>query len=345
MTVQSNTANINEVVEDLVLDYKSGDYTTPMMFWGQPGIGKSTAIYQAVQRLREELGDPDIKVWDIRLGYYTPEDLRGLPFFDKESGRYKVAPPSILPKPGERGILFLDELTLAPGAIGNLATQILQDRRIDEYVLPDGVMTVAAGNRTKDRVGASKMSMAVNDRFQHVEVETTVDDVVSYGYQSGWHPNVMSFLRWRPELLNTFDPKSGEIRFATPRSWERVSKIENRQLPLATLKRKVSGIVGDAPAAEYFAFIRIMDQLYTPQEIFSDPSRYAMPKEPSACWAQAGALISAVTHRTANALFQYISQYPLEYQYKIITDLRAKDESLLACERGTEWVRNHGDKL
>ena len=55
---------------------------------------------------------------DIRLSQMEPTDLRGIPF--REGNRVEWSIPSLLPdakRHGERGILFLDEITSAPPTV------------------------------------------------------------------------------------------------------------------------------------------------------------------------------------------------------------------------------------
>jgi len=58
--------------------------------------------------------------------------------------------PAMLPTDG-RGILFFDELTSAPPLQQATAYQVTLDRRIGEYVVPDGYFIMAAGNNQTDR--------------------------------------------------------------------------------------------------------------------------------------------------------------------------------------------------
>src|SRR5690606_25955626 len=108
-----------------------------VMIWGAPGIGKSSIVAQVC-----ESGKLDFI--DLRLSQLAPTDLRGLPVpRDKQSA---WLPPEFLPTEGQ-GILFLDEINLAPPAMQGVAQQLILDRRVGSYVLPDDWFVWAAGNR------------------------------------------------------------------------------------------------------------------------------------------------------------------------------------------------------
>jgi hypothetical protein len=169
-----------------------------------------------------------------------PVDLMGLPRIeavkkeDTPRGGYglypedcdyltKWAQPSMLPRKGKRpSILFLDEINRGTQMVLNVCLQLVQDRRIGDYVLPDDCVVMAAGNPESDP-GVIKMSSAMKERFQHVHLEIDTDDWCSWALSAGIDPIVIAFIRFRPELLHRFDPK--ELKSPNPRNWQFVSEI------------------------------------------------------------------------------------------------------------------------
>lgn len=115
-------------------------FHTPVMMWGPPGVGKSQLVAQAAQR-------HGVPLLDIRLSQMEPSDLRGIPFRVNDSVEWAV--PSILPdvkRHGDSGFLFLDEITSAPPSVSAAAYQLILDRRLGLYEIPDAWVVVAAGN-------------------------------------------------------------------------------------------------------------------------------------------------------------------------------------------------------
>ncbi|MGB0712628.1 MAG: AAA family ATPase, partial [Gammaproteobacteria bacterium] len=187
---------------------------TPVMLWGPPGVGKSQMIAQVASR-------HDVAVIDIRLSQMEPSDLRGIPFRSGDLVEWAV--PALLPdvdRHGEKGILFLDEITSAPPAVSAAAYQLILDRRLGEYAIPEGWAIFAAGNRQGDRGVTYTMPAPLANRFSHFEVEAHLDDWVSWAYANGMDERVIGFLRFRPELLFDFDPAHNPVAFPSPRSWE-----------------------------------------------------------------------------------------------------------------------------
>ena len=172
----------NEELKDMVKD--STKHKRALMIWGPPGIGKSQAIQQVVDEIQsEEGGKSKFEMRDLRLSQLDDVDLRGIPTIDKkgeDATNYKTvfAQPSFLPTEGE-GILFLDEVNQAKKSVQNAAFQLVLDRQLGDYKVPEGWTIVAAGNRPQDlgifggkeddgSLGTMAFSAALSNRFRHV---------------------------------------------------------------------------------------------------------------------------------------------------------------------------------
>ncbi|MCX6366066.1 MAG: MoxR family ATPase, partial [Armatimonadetes bacterium] len=103
-----------------------------VMLWGPPGVGKSSIVAQVA-------ASQGLDFVDVRLSQLAPTDLRGLPVPDHESrvSRWS-APEFLLQTSGRGGILFLDELNMAPPPMQGIAQQLLLDRKVGSYAAPDG---------------------------------------------------------------------------------------------------------------------------------------------------------------------------------------------------------------
>src|SRR6516164_2556822 len=112
------------------------DQRVPLHIWGACGIGKS----QIVNQVADDLG---FEFLDVRAVQLDPVDLRGLPRIAADQTEW--VPPRFLPTSG-KGILFLDELTSAPQMTQASCYQLVLDRRLGEYQLPDDWVVIAAGN-------------------------------------------------------------------------------------------------------------------------------------------------------------------------------------------------------
>ncbi len=139
----------------------------PVFVWGSPGVGKSDVVRQVAE-------SKQVALQDVRALLLDPVDLRGLPFLSPDK-QAKWATPDFLPREGE-GILFLDELNSATAMVQASCYQLVLDRKLGEYTLPDGWAIVAAGNRESDRGVTTRMPTPLRNRFTHLQFEVDMQE-------------------------------------------------------------------------------------------------------------------------------------------------------------------------
>lgn len=283
----------------------TNDLKISTMIWGAPGIGKSSIISQLASVHQLEF-------IDIRLSQLAPTDLRGLPV--AEEGVSKWFPPEFLPKHG-RGILFLDEINMAPPAMQGMAQQLILDRRVGSYLVPEGWFVWAAGNRKEDRAGVFDMPAPLANRFLHLQVEPDFESFKAYALGQGVHEQIIAFLSFRPTLLHKID--SQQPAWCSPRSWMMASSLHYNGLDL-------SPAIGAAAYAEFQAFMVMYQTLPDLVPIFEGSgSHIPFPLEPSARYATTiGLTVHATDATRAHHAFQWLVQVATaEWIQLFISDL------------------------
>jgi hypothetical protein len=247
----------------------------PVMIHGGPGIGKSSIIKQFV----DDYPGGRAMMVDIRLPLLDPTDLRGIPFLDNLNGRSVMAwaPPIMMPSEEEASkydlvVLFLDEINGAAPAVQAAAYQLVLDRRVGEYVLPSNVAIVAAGNRASDQGVTFKMPAPLRNRFTHYEIKADFKAWLVWAENNSVSPDVLGFLMQSPKDLYSFDSKTKEPAFPTPRSWVTLSttlKKFGAVLSTTDVSNMASGTIGSGTATHFQAHRRYAGSLPTPDEILS----------------------------------------------------------------------------
>jgi hypothetical protein len=256
----------------------------PIFMWGPPGIGKSDIIKQ----LGDEL---DAHVIDVRLSLWEPTDIKGIPYFDSNDGTMRWAPPSELPSKDlasqhKQIILFLDEMNSAAPAVQAAAYQLILNRRVGTYFLPDNVSIVAAGNRETDKGVTYRMPAPLANRFVHLELTVDWDDYFEWATENKIHKDVVGFLTFSKKDLYDFDPKSSSRAFATPRSWSFVSELlTDDDTDTDTLTDLVSGAIGEGLAIKFMAHRKIASKLPDPSDILKGKVKKMESKEISAMYS------------------------------------------------------------
>jgi len=227
--------------------------------WGPPGIGKSDTIRQ----IGDKLNAPVI---DVRLSSFDPTDVRGIAFFNPESRRMEWAQPVSFPDEEfcakhKHVILFLDEINSAAPSVQAAAYQLILDRRVGEYVLPDNVAIIAAGNRDTDRGVTYKMATPLANRFLHLEMKADFDSWFDWAIENDVHSAVIGFLGEHKPKLMDFDPTSGSRSFPTPRSWTMLSTLLKEDLSEDDIRVLAEGTVGPAATNEFMQHLKFHHQL------------------------------------------------------------------------------------
>ena len=273
--VYGPSISFNEGVDMIVTNFLS-ENKDPIMFWGGPGLGKS-AMPRVAQAYLEKKLNKKVEVVDLRLLLLEPSDLRGLPYVNKDDECKWAIAPFLPTDPESYGILFLDEMTAASQSLMKASLQLTLDRRIGEYELPKNWLVIAAGNRLKDRGGVVSMPKPLSNRFQHAELEVSLEDWVSWAYDNNVEQSVIGFVRFKPDALYRFDVNNEA--WASPRSWEKVNNRmqtgvhSHRDLVQdekdRILKKSVCGLIGEGTGTEYFAFRRLYKDLPTPEDVLN----------------------------------------------------------------------------
>ncbi|MFM7546109.1 MAG: AAA family ATPase [Synechococcales cyanobacterium] len=267
------------------------------MIWGPPGIGKSSIVAQVAQK-------SGLNFIDIRLSQLAPTDLRGLPVAipdsktKPQSGTSAWYPPEFLPRQG-RGILFLDELNMAPPAMQGVAQQLILDRKVGNYQVPEDWYIWAAGNRKEDRASVFEMPAPLANRFLHLSVSSDFNSFKAYAFGRGLAEQVVSFLSFRPNLLHKLN--LNEPAWPSPRSWEMASQLYQAGLD-------IESAVGEAVAAEFKAYLKVYEQLPNLDEILAgNGAAIPFPQEPSCRFATTiGLTIRSQTPEYALKAFQWL---------------------------------------
>ncbi|MDQ1264399.1 MAG: hypothetical protein QG559_1400 [Campylobacterota bacterium] len=316
-----------EIINSLV------EQKVPTFLWGAPGIGKSSIVKQIAK-------SRGIGFIDLRLALMDPTDLKGIPFYDRESHTALWAPPAFLPKEGE-GILFLDELNSAAPSVQASAYQLILDRRVGEYELPSGWAIVAAGNREGDRGVTYRMPTPLANRFVHFEMSVDVQDWRHWAYMSGIDARVIAYISFKSEHLFTFDARSDVKSFATPRSWEFVDSILRSNIRKELILDTIGGAVGKDVAVSFLSFCKVMDRLPNIEDILNGESK-EYSDEVDVLFALSSGIVSAFLKNSSDERLENLLNYTLElkseFALKIVQDLQRSGVNTEHLDVFKKWV-------
>lgn len=331
--------------------------TPPSLVEGPPGIGKSRIHWQVTVEMKTGF-------CDFRAAQRDPSDVRGFPMLAKSivgtnsdgtpiwGDTARWIPPDELPniaRHGTRGIMVVDEITSCAPLMQASLYQLILDRKIGEYTLPDGWYISACGNRLEDRAVVFKMSSALANRFVHIKLEHNVEDWIKWALDRGdIDPTIVAFIKFRPELLFKFNAESNEKAFATPRTWEYCDAIIKKLGPGAgILNELLEGTVGQGVAAEFMAFMKIQKELPDLSAILNGSSDFfPIAKRMDLRYAMIAGLVGHAKNSHCERLLNYSENIPEEFAVLLVTMLVQKLETaLVTAPSWKKWALKHSDVI
>ncbi len=296
----------------------------PMFISGPPGIGKSDIVAEVARMQNRPL-------IDIRLPLMEATDIRGLPYLREVTIRdaqgnvvfneqnvpltekvFTWSTPSDLPTdPNSRALVFFDEMSAAPPSVQAATYQIILNRKIGTYQLPDDVVIVAAGNRVKDKGVAYNMPTPLANRFIHSTLHVDFDDWQEWAMKNRVHKDVVGYLTYQPNDLFDFDPRRESYAFATPRSWSFVSELlyepqadgsyVDTDMSADILGDLIKGTVGEGPAIKFMTFRKQAANLPRAKDVLEGKVTSLKLKQIDVMYALTTALVYELTDEVAKA--------------------------------------------
>ncbi|MBY4898693.1 ATP-binding protein [Cupriavidus sp. AU9028] len=258
----------------------------PVLVTGAPGIGKSDIIARAAAEADHDLLISHPVVED-------PTDSKGLPFPAEDGATARFLPFGDLERAlgaSKPTVWFLDDLGQAPTAVQAAKMQLVLARRIGEHVLPDHVTFVAATNRRVDNAGVSNILDPLKSRFATiVELSTSIEDWTRWAVATNQPPELIAFLRFRPDLLQSKERTREIENRESPRTWGNIGKLL-RVVPPSLEHQAFAGAVGEAAATEFVSFRRLFREMPSPDGVLTAPATAPIPENVAVQYALVTAL-------------------------------------------------------
>jgi hypothetical protein len=178
-------------------------------------------------------------------------------------------------KGSAKAVVAMEELNSAQVSIQVVAYQLIHDRRVGEYIVPEFVDLMGMGNSESDRGVTFKMPSPIENRLIHFELEPSHSEWQEWAISAGIHPKVLGFLYHFKDFLFQFDPRTSSRGFCTPRSWHILSNMlhafDKRKKPVSykVLKASVVGAIGQGVGVQFLSHNEVADKLPLPEKVLS----------------------------------------------------------------------------
>jgi hypothetical protein len=334
-----------------------------------PGRGKSTFMDNMI----EELSAQDGEKWghsDLFLATQTPPDLIGFQFkgevvFDGKT--YSITDPTLptwfITKDGlpcfayKRGVVVLDEFGKGATDTKSAAAELLLNKRIGKFYLPDEWACVALSNLMTDRSGETKELDFIINRTSTIWLSDDLRGTVDWWLAHGASRQMLAFIE------STHDGKTGapivfegapdkQGPWMTPRSGFMCDQYLRRkaaaqgtpdQLPYdAHTVECVQGYIG-VPAATALFQALVIDREQPPfEDIVKDPLGVRVPDRADAMMMVCYNLASKVDEKHLKAVIQYISRFDADFAVTFTRAMLKRRPQFASNASFLEWAMKNG---
>ena len=263
---------VNKVLE-LALK-KLEPTNTPMMIWGQTGMGKTDLCLSLAKETGREL----------RAFYpagLEPSDLSRLPIGGTIGELVKFVKTDLIHfEKGKKYILFLDELNRAPRDVRQALLPLWNSKPfIGVHDLSDSdiwIVTAMNDSTLQDNVEVDEVDDALLTRSAQVIIENTTKDVGEYIRKKyGNHNLIGNYLSSNYigevvdlDFANVFNEPS--MIMPTPRNFEKAAKLVNDVQELDEYDvLALHSVLGTEVVTSFQAFVREIEKL-NPEIIFTE---------------------------------------------------------------------------
>lgn len=324
MTIDDITSN-NQTIPGIkrMIDI-AAEIKDSILIHGPMGVGKSEAVrqwnadrcakqqelinaYNEAVKENPKYAETHVKpkpwnpvICDVRLSMKEPVDLVGVPTIkydtlNKDGSPVTIwATPSSWPQDNDEyagGVIFLDEMNQGSPAILNASFQLILDRALGEYKVPENYVILGACNPPAFNPTVSEFSMPLANRFTHFNLGVDFKSWQLHAQNSNYHPSILAFMKAQGCASDLYDEEAINKRVGgkantmftdltiTPRSWEVASRVLQTGDKFSMIEKQyyITGRLGHAETARLFNFIKDSERYQPWQEILIEGKEFSHP--------------------------------------------------------------------
>jgi hypothetical protein len=297
-----------------------------------PGMGKSAMMHSIADEYQ-------LQLIDHRLSTSTPEDLSGLPDFNRDLDvptatfrPFDTFPVESTPVPaGKQGwLLFLDEANSATKNVQAASYKLVLDKQVGQHKLNPRVAVAMAGNLTTDRAIVTSLSTAMQSRIVHLELELDLREFLEdVAIPKGWDGRILGYLSYKGlPALHDFRPDHDDKTFNCPRTWEFMNRLIQGKKVTEEKAALYAGTITSGTAADFVTYCLVAENLPKFRDIVGDPEGMFLPTDPPTRWNTVTHLMEHVDDDTFAPVAAYVNRLPAEFRVLFFRALQIRKPKL-----------------
>jgi hypothetical protein len=278
------SATLKEAGEQIDVTIEYAQRRACIVLVGESGLGKTQIFDQIARKHKYNLCPIHAAQFNL-IGAGIPGRA--------ENGFFDLAVPSSFPKPGEKSIVFFDEINRAVKHAINMFFTMLEDRRLFNYRLPEGCIVAAAMNPSDAQYAVTKIENepAIRRRVKFLWITHSSSDWLAYAETANFHygdcvvardkpchPDILAYFRANPKAIYDVKAKEAGRQYVCPATIQTISEdayvLAAAEIPLAgeRARTRFSASIGLTQTQQLVAYIEdhsvmisAADVLYRPR--------------------------------------------------------------------------------
>lgn len=258
-------------VLDLTWKARGLGLTFNPLFTGEAGLGKSEICQQWVKKMQAK--DENFGFLDLRIAYMEAPDMIGFPKEIQVDDAWRTIHclPGFWPTSGT-GLLLIEEPNRGTTGVMNTLMQLLTDRKVHDYTLPEGWIVAACINPESAEYDVNRMDAALLNRFEEYEVQYDSNSFMDYIERNNWSDTVQMYVTSASWTYKESSKISADGKYISPRTWSKVHASELAGLKDQPALHRITmySILGKAIGEEYWKFCH-KESPVTAQDLIKKP--------------------------------------------------------------------------
>ena len=254
-------------------------------------------------------------------------------------------------------ILNLDEIGKANPSVKNAVLRVMYEKKMGSYTLHPDSIVFATTNKGSEGVGDLLLPHARN-RVTVVQIrKSTNTEWLTWGLNNNIHPSVLGWVKDTPQLFDAFEdvknpddnpyifhPNQQRTAFVTPRSLERSSHWIHKRDTLGDeiLTAGLIGTIGERGALDLMAYVKLLGQLPSRDDIKNNPQTAKIPSSVSATVMVVFRSLGSMSKDFVTPFMEYLVRLDAEAQAMFVNGVRAKNyqhqSMVMTNAKFTEWA-------
>lgn len=247
---------------------------------------------------------------------------------------------------GRSVLLFIDEINRCEHTVQQELMNLILNREINGYTLPEKVKILAAMNPSS-KYGSDfdyqvvDMDAAQENRFVWLNMDPDHNGWIKWAIGAGIETKVIEFISTFPEYLHKINDE--DVR-ATPRSYERVSKTykmykeQQDTIPRSVFVNVIKGNVGKAIAEEFVSFVESncsplisFDDVFSKENLDENVIERIENESHTRLYITAMNILKTLENKIiedendtflVNRFVEFLGQYPIDLMVGIMKDMK-----------------------